>query len=967
MAFNRAKALEEAEKTVGQGKIAQAIRLYLAIFEKDPSDLGLLNTVGDLYVREKNMPEALKSFHKLADSYTQEGFTVKAIAIYKKITKLDPSGVEVLLKMAELYVVQGLSREAREQYTQAVDFYKKKNQNDKALEILRKIVALDPENSVYRFRYAEFCETAGKKTDALQAYVEGVEIGLRRGDTTSADNALKKALALDAKSTPLQLLRARLAFASSQNDEVQQIIESSAELKSDPAARQLLLQALLAARKFEPAKKLVVEVYRSNPADCSFMVSFAGLCIDNNELDSAFTALSDVADLMVSSGHGGPLIELLRRIWTKNPKQISNLELIYKVAEHIADELTLPEVLEALGNAYTEAKDLEKAEGVYRKLVEREPDNEQFKGMLQQVMKKEGKQAPPATRPEDLADALVALSAEPEAAPAAPPAAAAGTPEEAAAVKEALDNSDLFVRYDLAEKAFAELEKVLTEYPNQIEIHKRILEIAQKSDPARVVATASSLARIYLEKGDVANAKKYETLAGKTSAPAGHEATPVPAAPPEVAIPPQASVMPQAVAPSPAAVPPQPAAPAQPVEPPTPPTPPQPAVAEFDLSAEFLGGALSETPAAPKEEVAAVKSAPAAQEPPAPAPVQEFDLSGGWEATATLAEPSPAPPAAVAGFNYEDSKVEVEYYLEQGFADEARKTVEALETKFPGNPQVASLRQRIEQAKSPQQKTEEAVVTAPAPPTPPASHDEWDLPSSFASPAPAQTVAQAPQPIEAPPPIAPQRPSVEASSTVAQAPPPGDDLGGLIGDLEASLDGIAAAAPPPRAAAKAPEPPPVVSAPSSVAADSPLSGFLDELGEGDQGRENADDPQTHYDLGVAFREMNLLDEAIGEFQKVLKGAQKGKYPPNFLQACTLLAICFMDKKLPAIAVKWYKRALESPDLDEEATMAVQYDLGMAYEQAGEMRNALEKFSEVYSQNIDYRDVAEKIRQLQTKS
>lgn len=154
---------------------------------------------------------------------------------------------------------------------------------------------------------------------------------------------------------------------------------------------------------------------------------------------------------------------------------------------------------------------------------------------------------------------------------------------------------------------------------------------------------------------------------------------------------------------------------------------------------------------------------------------------------------------------------------------------------------------------------------------------------------------------------------------------------------------------------------------TSASPASPLSGFLDELGEGEQAAAAQDDPQTHYDLGVAFREMNLLDEAIGEFQKVVKGAQKGVFPRNFLQVCTLLALCFMDKQMPVIAIKWYLRALEMPDLDEEATMAVQYDLGVAYEQSGDTRKALEKYSEVYSQNIDYRDVAEKIRQLQSKS
>src|SRR5713101_1830068 len=116
MAFNKAKALQEAEKLVSQGKIPLAIRQYLRILENEPSELIILNTVGDLYVRERNLPEALKYFNRLADSYVQEGFTVKAIAIHKKISKLDSGSVGPLLKLAELYTQQGLSREAREQY-----------------------------------------------------------------------------------------------------------------------------------------------------------------------------------------------------------------------------------------------------------------------------------------------------------------------------------------------------------------------------------------------------------------------------------------------------------------------------------------------------------------------------------------------------------------------------------------------------------------------------------------------------------------------------------------------------------------------------------------------------------------------------------------------------------------------------------------------------------------------------------
>jgi tetratricopeptide (TPR) repeat protein len=75
----------------------------------------------------------------------------------------------------------------------------------------------------------------------------------------------------------------------------------------------------------------------------------------------------------------------------------------------------------------------------------------------------------------------------------------------------------------------------------------------------------------------------------------------------------------------------------------------------------------------------------------------------------------------------------------------------------------------------------------------------------------------------------------------------------------------------------------------------------------------------------------------------------------------------MEKQMPTIAVKWYMRALETPGLDEEALLALQYDLGTAYEQAGDFRRALERYIEVYSQNIDFRDVADKIRELQQKA
>ncbi len=133
--------------------------------------------------------------------------------------------------------------------------------------------------------------------------------------------------------------------------------------------------------------------------------------------------------------------------------------------------------------------------------------------------------------------------------------------------------------------------------------------------------------------------------------------------------------------------------------------------------------------------------------------------------------------------------------------------------------------------------------------------------------------------------------------------------------------------------------------------------FRSELGE--MGSED-EDLETHYNLGIAFREMGLLEEAIGEFQKVAKANDHGKAFRYAMQCCTLLGLAFMEKGQPSIAAIWYERALQTPGMDSESKLALRYDLGVAQESAGELEAAIKSFSQVYAVNIDYRDVAERI-------
>ncbi|HSM86458.1 MAG TPA: tetratricopeptide repeat protein, partial [Candidatus Limnocylindrales bacterium] len=131
------------------------------------------------------------------------------------------------------------------------------------------------------------------------------------------------------------------------------------------------------------------------------------------------------------------------------------------------------------------------------------------------------------------------------------------------------------------------------------------------------------------------------------------------------------------------------------------------------------------------------------------------------------------------------------------------------------------------------------------------------------------------------------------------------------------------------------------------------------------GAHEEEDPETHYNLGIAFKEMGLLDEAIGELQKVCHAVDKGTSFSQPIQAYTWLAQCLVDKGAPEAAVRWYQKALQLPGLDDGSRCAIYYDLASAYEAYGDKKSALTNFMEVYGSNIDFRDVASRIKELKS--
>ncbi len=186
MALRRRSALQAAEKLVARGRLDAAVKQYKKALEDSPDDTGTLNRLGDLYARLNRVNEAVEMFSTAARHFTREGFFVKAIAIYKKIIRLDPTLIRVYETLADLYHRQGLVNEARAQYQVVADYYRQSADERALVAVYEKLVDLEPSNPTHRLKLAEFYCTANRTQDAMEQYQSIATFMLQHGKVEEA-------------------------------------------------------------------------------------------------------------------------------------------------------------------------------------------------------------------------------------------------------------------------------------------------------------------------------------------------------------------------------------------------------------------------------------------------------------------------------------------------------------------------------------------------------------------------------------------------------------------------------------------------------------------------------------------------------------------------------------------------------------------------------------------------------------
>jgi tetratricopeptide (TPR) repeat protein len=170
MAVDKNKIIAEATKLVQKGALDKAIATYQKILAEDPKDVRILLKVGELYQKRGEDKQAAEAFKKVAETYAEQGFFLKSVAVYKQIVKLDPEDVRVNERLAGLYQQLGLMSDAMSQYQLMAAACERAGDAARLTDVLRKMVELDPENIASSVKLGELCARSGQAGPALEHF-----------------------------------------------------------------------------------------------------------------------------------------------------------------------------------------------------------------------------------------------------------------------------------------------------------------------------------------------------------------------------------------------------------------------------------------------------------------------------------------------------------------------------------------------------------------------------------------------------------------------------------------------------------------------------------------------------------------------------------------------------------------------------------------------------------------------------
>jgi len=909
VALNKRKILDAAQKYLQKGSLDKALKEYQKVLDADPKDSNVRLKVGDVQLRKGNSEAAIESYLEVAKLFMKNGFDAKAVALFKQITKIDEKRYDIYEPLAELYQRLSLTSEAMQALQTAAEAHQREGRKKEGLALLRKMASLDPSNTTTRMKVAEMLWKADLQDDALAEYDEVVtELG-RQGDHENAVRVHEQVL----RNFPerienlIGLGQAYLELGKPQKADVPLLKATEVAVDSIEAWEGLarVHEALGRRKDLEDAWKTVAAIHKDRGND---------------------EKAKEILQLYVSP-HG--LTEEGEQDYDEETGGVTLGDL----GAHPDDELDIgsaappppapppPAPAAAAPAAPAPEVDLDDE-------IEIELDEEVEVGDgpgESSLLDARGDDAPADADPAQL-----------------------------------LAEAGVYLRYSQHDKAVSCLERILESEPGHLDALEKLGEARQAMGDADAAVALWKEAADYARQGGNQEAfdalcerirsideSAAEGLAADALAPSHGDPTPDPDLDIELEFD-------------------------------TPSGEPELTgeVSSLDLEIDLLESSQVDLDLS----MSAAEVDADAPDADDATPEEAVETPAAGEESSDLSARFDVPAGGVRIDGSESGEVpaedleEAEFYYRQGLLDEAEQILKRLLAVAPGHPQV--LLRLGEIAKS----------RGESPSTPVTGNVDFDRTEDDTQPRLDATADSTMEDLGGAPSVG-EPPAGPDDETVQVDPDDlvdvefddDDDEGGatLGGDTVPNLRAAEEAAAAEDATESedddasgegfdlAAELEDVFDGPSTGSDEDEVggttqagfqsifqsfkAGVKETLGEGEY--------ETHYDLGIAYREMGLLDDAIGEFAAALPS------PTRKLDCLAMMGLCAIDVGRAADAVAHFEQALAMPDLGEDRMAGLRFDLGRAFALQGDWSRTRSLWEQVKAFDPDFQDVARKLEEL----
>ena len=329
------KLLANAQKFLSKGKTKKAIGEYQKLVDAFPKDVRNRQKFAELLSRDKRKEDALEEYEVVAKHYTETGFYLKAIAVFKQMQKIESSRADIYHRLAELNEKQGLIGNALTEYRNLVAFYDKSQMHSEAIEVLEKMAELDPGNLNVLAKVAECYMVTGQNDQALERFNELI-------DQLSAGKEYAKIIKLydcfldicPEDSTSRLPLAVALVGNGSADKAISILKELLKQSPEDQEINRCLAEAYVVNRDFANARLTLKHLLKINEGDLDLREYYVRVCLDFGEFERARDRLESWKNAFLQAGRAAVLKDFYEEL-----------------RESLVDDATVADTLAAIRDA----------------------------------------------------------------------------------------------------------------------------------------------------------------------------------------------------------------------------------------------------------------------------------------------------------------------------------------------------------------------------------------------------------------------------------------------------------------------------------------------------------------------------------------------------------------------------------------------------------------------------------------